>query len=107
VQADQRIPPHPGAACWLLHHQPRDLPLLNRLHRAIVAKVHPESGECRSRKDTEPLHLHRREFIQATVAAARVIGAAGLAGGARAGRGRLSTRHRKERLNRVTDRLWE
>jgi hypothetical protein len=54
-----------------------------------------------------PLHLHRRECIQASVAAAGAISAAGLAGGAHAARGRLSTRYREERLNRVTDRLWE
>ena len=34
-----------------------------------------------------PRHLHRREFIQASVAAAEVIAAAGLAGGARAASG--------------------
>ena len=54
-----------------------------------------------------PLHLHRREFIQASVAAGGAISASGLAGGARAARGRISTQRREERLNRVTDRLWE
>ena len=53
------------------------LPLLKTLHRAIVGYVDP--GEI-----VMPQHLHRRDFLQASAAAAAAITAAGLPGAARA-----------------------
>ena len=85
MQANQRVSPRPGAACWLLPPPAarftvaQDAPSRDR-----GLTIAPNPGNVGRGRIPMPEHLHRREFIQASAAAAGVITAAGLPGAARA-----------------------
>ena len=85
MQANQRVSPRPGAACWLLPPPAarftvaQDAPSRDR-----GLTITPNPGDVGRGRIPMPGHLHRREFIQASAATAGVIAAAGLPGAARA-----------------------
>src|SRR3984893_2296780 len=85
MQANQRVSPRPGAACWLLPPPAarftvaQDAPSRDR-----GLTIAPNPGNVRRGRILMPEHLHRREFIQASAAAAGVLTAAGLPGAVRA-----------------------